>query len=323
MRNPEGIAKAVESAKTVAICCHINPDGDTIGSGLAMRLLLQKMGKKAHVFCQDKVPDNLVFLPGADEIRTPDQADEAYDLMLSVDVSTTERMGTCWTEIRPRCVHTAQIDHHGTNPLFMEVNSVDGNACATCAMIWELLRCMDISPDREIAMCLYTGISTDTGNFSFSCTNAEAFQAMADLMEADIPLSDMNFFLFREKSRQQLLLLGKAIESLHFAGLQGDVAIMKLTRADFDACGALNEHADTIVNYGLETIGTRMALLARENEDGSIKFSLRAVAPLRVDQIAERMGGGGHPQAAGISMNGKLDECVDKVVAEMERTLKA
>ena len=323
MRNPEGIAAALKKAQKIAICCHINPDGDTIGSGLAMRLILQGMGKQATVFCQDKAPDNLFFLPGVGEIRTPEQAEPAYDLMLSVDVSTPERMGSCWEVIRPRCAATAQLDHHGTNPLFMEVNSVDGNACATCVMIWRQMQAMDLEMTRDIAMCLYTGISTDTGNFSFSCTDTEAFEAMADLMRSGIPLTDMNFFLFREKSRPQLALLGRAIASLRFLGPKQDLAVMTLTLADFDACHAKNEHADTIVNYALETVGTRMAMLGREDlyAPGMIKFSLRAVAPLQVDGIAERLGGGGHAQAAGISMAGTLDDCVARVAAEMEKVL--
>lgn len=323
MRNHKGIAEAIAAARTVAVCCHVNPDGDTIGSGLAMRWILGGMGKEAQVFCADKVPDNLMFLPGAEDILLPDRARDAYDLMLSMDASTPERLGACWTLIRPRCAHTAQMDHHGTNPLFMEVNSVDGEAAATCVMIRDLLRFLDIPITGKVAQCLYTGISTDTGNFSFSCTNDEAFRAAADLMKADLPIADLSFLLFRQKSRAQLLLLGRAIAGMQFAGEAGDIAVMKLTRADFAACGAENEHADTIVNYGLETIGTHMAFLARENEDGTIKFSLRAVAPLRVDLVAERLGGGGHAQAAGISMKGSLDDCAEKVLKEMEASLKA
>ena len=321
MRNSEGIARAIQSAGTVAVCCHINPDGDTIGSALAMRLALISLGKEVQVFCQDKVPDSLLFLPGAKEIRMPDRTDCSFDLMLSVDASAPDRLGSCWEIIFPVSVHTAQMDHHGTNPLFMEVNSVDGSAAATCTMILEQMRAMKVALTREMAECLYTGISTDTGNFSFNCTDAESFRAMSDLMEAGLPLADLSFLLFRQRSRAQLLLLGKAIASLRFEA-SGELAVMKLTRADFEACGAKSEHADTIVNYGLETIGTKMALLAREDDSGRIKCSLRAVPPLCVDGLANRLGGGGHPQAAGISMDGILDVCAARVAEEMVRALE-
>ena len=136
-------------------------------------------------------------------------------------------------------------------------------------------------------------------------------------MEHDLPLAKLNRILFREKSREQILLLGKALASLSFQG-DGKIAVMKLTSADFEACGALSEHADTLVNYGLDTIGTKMALLTRESADGRIKISLRSKEPIRVDDIAGKFGGGGHPQASGISMDGTLEECTESVLKAME-----
>lgn len=320
MRDPAGIARAIEQAKTVCICSHVSPDGDTIGSALAMRLVLQGMGKKVSVFCQDKVPDNLMFLPGVESIRKPETNRNRYDLFLPVDVSDAARLGTC-AELMQCCAHSALIDHHGTNPGFTEVNSIDGKASATCTMIREQMKYLKAPLTKDIAVCLYTGISTDTGNFSFDCTDPEAFQVMGDLLETGLPLAQLNMILFREKSVAQLRLLGRAIEKMTFAG-DGKIAVMKLTMQDFRDCGALSEHSDTLVNYGLETVGTKMALLARENEDGKIKISLRARDPLTVDGVAAELGGGGHPRAAGISMEGDLDACTAKVVEKMAERLK-
>ena len=106
MRDPEGIALAIRNAERVAVCSHISPDGDTIGSALAMRLILRQMGKAAEVFCQDKVPDYLQFLPGAESIRNPEDCRERFDLMLSVDVSDLARLGSC-AELQKLCTHTA------------------------------------------------------------------------------------------------------------------------------------------------------------------------------------------------------------------------
>lgn len=321
MRDPEGIARAIAAAESVCICSHVNPDGDTIGSALAMRLALLGMGKRVGVFCQDKVPDNLCFLQGAKEIRYPEENQDRYDLFLSVDVSDVGRLGAC-AELRQACANTAQIDHHGTNPGYAQVNSVDGDASATCTMIREQLEYLHAPLTREIAECLYVGISTDTGNFSFDCTDPEAFHVMGDLLEVGLPLAELNMILFREKSKPQLRLLGRAIEKMRFEA-EGQIAVMTLTRQDFADCEALSEHADTIVNYGLETIGTCMALLARENDDGRIKFSLRARAPLTVDDVAAKLGGGGHARAAGISMEGSLEATTKLVVKEMIQRLKA
>jgi len=316
-RNPEAIAERIREARTIAVVSHVNPDGDTIGSATAMRLILLALDKEVTLFCDGKVPDQLSFLPGHDLFRVPDGSEGPFDLMLAVDVSDIKRLGSC-TGLMGKSVHTAQIDHHPTNPLYVEVNSVDGEAPANCILIRELMKTLGVPLTRDIAICLYTGISTDTGNFAFGSTNAEAFRIMSELMDHDLPLAKLNRILFRVKSREQIKLLGKALESLTFRG-DGKIAVMKLTQDDFDACGALSEHADTIVNYGLDTRNTEMALLGREAENGQIKFSLRAREPFRVDDIAGQFGGGGHPQASGITMTGTLDECVEKVLRVMEQ----
>ena len=316
-RNPEAIARCIREAETIAVVSHVNPDGDTLGSATAMYLALTAMGKKVSLFCDGKVPDQMSFLPGADQFRIPEGKEGPFDLMLSVDVSDERRLGAC-AALKSRAAMTAQIDHHPTNPLFMQVNSVDGEAPATCMMIREQLSELGVSLTKDIAICLYTGISTDTGNYAFSCTDAESFRMTGELMEYDLPLAELNRILFRVRSRPQIKLLGKALESLTFRG-DGKIAVMKLTKADFDECGALAEHADTIVNYGMDTIGTEMAMLAREAGDGSIKFSLRAKEPNRIDDVARQFGGGGHPQASGITMTGGLDETTEQVLKAMEK----
>ena len=316
-RNPEAIARCIREAETIAVVSHVNPDGDTLGSATAMYLALTAMGQNVSLFCDGKVPDQMSFLPGADQFRIPEGKEGPFDLMLSVDVSDERRLGAC-AALKSRAAMTAQIDHHPTNPLFMQVNSVDGEAPATCMMIREQLSELGVSLTKDIAICLYTGISTDTGNYAFSCTDAESFRMTGELMEYDLPLAELNRILFRVRSRPQIKLLGKALESLTFRG-DGKIAVMKLTKADFDECGALAEHADTIVNYGMDTIGTEMAMLAREAGDGSIKFSLRAKEPNRIDDVARQFGGGGHPQASGITMTGGLDETTEQVLKAMEK----
>ena len=319
-RNPEGVAEAIRKADSIAICSHVNPDGDTIGCALAMRLILLGLGKRVSVFCHDKAPDNLSLLPGFSSIQYPGSCSDSFDLFLAVDVSDRERLGD-GKALMDRCVHSAQIDHHPTNPMYAEVNSIDGKAPAACVLIYEQMRILQVPLTREIAMCLYAGLSTDTGNFSFSSTNAEVFSIMSELMKAGLPLSDLSRVLFRERSKAQLRLLGRAVEHMRFAG-GGKIAVMTLTRKDFQDCEALNEHADTIVNFGLETVGTQMAVLGREDEPGLIKFSLRAKHPMRMDDVAQKLGGGGHPQASGATLSGTLEEATAVVVAALSEKVK-
>ncbi len=316
-RNPEAVAEAIRQAQTIAVVSHISPDGDTVGCATAMRLGLIALGKDVTLFCDGKVPDIMSSLPGADQFRIPDEKDGPFDLMLSVDVSDVQRLGRC-EALRKVSRMTEQIDHHPTNPLFMEVNSVDGNCPATCLMIREQIAALGIEPDRDTAICLYTGISTDTGNFAYHSTNEACFSLMSELMTLDLPLAELNRILFRERAKPQVLLMGKALNSLRYYE-QDRIAVMKLTTADFLECGALNEHADTLVNFGLDTVGTSMAMLAREDAEapGIIKFSLRAKEPFVINDVAQSFGGGGHPQAAGISMYGNLDDKISEVLEAM------
>ena len=311
-RSLEEIARTIQEADTIAVCSHVNPDGDTLGCAAAMRLALLALGKQVSLFCDGKVPDHLMtFLPGADAFRVPGENEGPFDLLLSVDVSDEKRLGAC-AALRAVSAHTAQIDHHPTNPLFMEENYVDGKAPAACVIIRDLLRLLGVPLTRDLAICLYTGISTDTGNFAFAATNAACFTIMAELVDAGLPLAQLNRILFREKAKAQVLLLGKALGSLTYYA-EDRLAEMTLTQDDFRACGALSEHADQLVNYALDTVGTRMALMARETADGKIKFSLRAKEPDTISDVAQRFGGGGHPQASGITMDGPMAEAVAKV----------
>lgn len=314
-RNPELIAEMIREAQTIAVVSHINPDGDTLACATAMRLGLLKLGKEVSLFCDGKIPDQLSFLPGAELFRIPEGNEGPFDLMLAVDVSDEKRLGAC-TVLRETSRKTAQIDHHPTNPLYMQANSVDGKAPAASLLIREQLRELGVELDRDLAICLYTGISTDTGNFAFSGTNEECFQVMSELMEHDLPLAKLNRILFREKSREQIRLLGKAISSLEFRG-NGKIAVMKLTSQDFEDCGARSEHADTLVDYALYTQGTGMAVLVREAGEGQVKFSLRS-KEIPVSDVAQLFGGGGHPLASGITMAGELKESLEKVVSRLE-----
>ena len=223
-------------------------------------------------------------------------------------------------KLKDRCDSWVQIDHHATNPCFAEENDVDGTVPANCILVREMLRVLEIPLNREISMCLYAGLSTDTGNFAFASTTPETFRVMSELMENDLPLQDLNRILFREKAKEQVKLIGRAIAGLRFL-CDGKLAVMTLTQKDFEECEALPEHADTIVNVGLDTTGTKMALLCRENGDGTVKASLRAVPPYRINGIAKAFGGGGHAQASGITMQGELAEVTDRVAEAMVNAL--
>lgn len=314
------LLQVIQQADTVALCCHVNPDGDAIGSMLATKLALTAIGKQVYAFCDGKVPDNLTFLHGSKEIARPETVgDMRFDLFIALDCADEKRLGTC-NVLMALSTATAQIDHHATNTRYCGVNEIDGEAAACALLVQGLISQLDIPLTREMAECLYAGLSTDTGNFSYGSVNSECFENMAALMETGIDLPDINRTLFRLRPKAQIKLLSRALSTLTF--LKDDrVTCMTLTANDFIECGALPEHADTIVNFGLDIPGVQAAVLLREAPTG-IKVSLRAFPPAKVSDVAQRFGGGGHALAAGCSLNQMtLSEAKDALCAAMVEAL--
>lgn len=318
-RKPDEIAALIRQSSCIALCCHVNPDGDTLGSALALRLGLIHLGKTVDVFCQHPAPRILHILPQVDAVRRPEEAQGRYDLLISIDISGLDRMGSC-TSLMEKAERTAQIDHHGTNSGFMQVNSVDANAPATALLIRQQLAALGVPLTQEIARCLYVALSTDTGNFSYASTTAETFRVMAELMEVGLPLGEINRQLYCQREKPQVLLLQRALASMTFHA-QGRVTLMTLMQQDFAACGASAEHTDPITNYGLDIEGVRMSAFLRETADGRVKVSFRTVAPYRVDGIAAALGGGGHAQASGATVNMPINEARDMVLFALMRVL--
>lgn len=320
IRNPEPVAALIRGAETIALCSHVSPDGDTLGSTLALKMGLESLGKRVSIFCQDPVPAKLSMLPGAEQFRRPeDAAQERFDLLIAVDVSDQARMGTCQS-LLAQAAQVAQVDHHGTNPAYAQVNDVDPHAPATSLLVKELLDALHVTITRDMAICLYTAVATDTGNFAFSYTTAEAFSMTSELMGYGLPLSEMNRLLFRQRTPQQLALLSRALNTLAFHE-NGQITTMRLSQKDFIECGALPEHADAVVNYGVDIVGVKMAMMAREDADGTVKIALRAIEPTRVDGVAFSLGGGGHAQASGCTVDGPLDAAIDTVLSAMKKAL--
>ena len=308
----EAVAQAVKAARSIALCCHVNPDGDTVGSALALKAALPE--KQVTVFCQDKVPDTLTTLPGAPEVRpcTSLRAEERFDLMLPVDVSDGHRMGKVGEKpflemLRPLCGGEALIDHHATNPGFCSPACIDGDAPAAGLIVRELLGMLGKPLTKEIAACLYAAIATDTGNFSYPSVNGECFRVGAELVETGFDMNGLNRRLFVIEPAAKKRLLGCALRSLRLSR-EGKVALMAVTQADFTACGALEEHTENLVNQALAIDGVCMAALLRETADGAVKASFRGVAPWTVDRAAVRFGGGGHAQAAGCTLHSPMAE---------------
>ena len=311
---------ALQNANSILLCTHISPDGDAIGSTLAMGRGLRKLGKQVTMACGDPVPELFLFLPGAKDMVTPEQLrDRQFDAALALDAADLARVGECGEAFLSAPV-TAQIDHHPDNPCYARYNVVDGKAAAAGCLVYKALLGLGLTVDQEMAMCLYCAISTDTGNFRFRNTDGEAFAIMAELMKTGFQLPEAARPLHQLREEANVRLLGRAIDSLRIFG-GGKCAAMALRPQDFRAANAKPEHNTGIVNYALDIPGVEIAYLAEQRENGQVKASLRSLPPWSVGEIARKYGGGGHDQAAGMQYPGSLDEMCAALDGEMLQML--
>jgi len=316
------LLSAIENAGSILLFPHISPDGDTIGSTLALKMLLVRLKKQVTVVLDGTPPKNLSFLPDIYCVRNYSEALPVLTITdqtlgIAVDAGGDDRLGQA-AELFHRLKLNAQIDHHATNPCYAGINVVDPSAPASAVLIYRLFEAFGLPLQREEAICLYTGLSTDTGNFVYKSVNAETFQIMAKLMEAELPIASYARLLFRCKEKEHIALLGKALPTMRYL-CGGEIAGMSLSAEQFREAGATNENAEGVVDYAIDATGVKVAYFVREMENGKIKCSLRALTPYRVDAVAESFGGGGHQLAAGCTMDGPLSEAVQV----MEAALKA
>ena len=313
---------ALSGADSFMVCTHVRPDGDAIGSLLATGRLLSAMGKKVTLISQDGVPEKyLRFFADAQKVIKPDQAqDMHFDAALAVDVASAERMGSA-LEIFERAPLTMQIDHHDGNPGYAMHNAVDASASATGELLVQLYDALNVPIDPVAAAQLYAAISTDSGNFTFNSVSANTFAAMQRLMDSGLDIADVNRRLFKDRKRQQVQMLSRALNTLEFFH-EGQASYMFVTQEDVKAVNALPEHLNGIVNYGLDIEGVCITFMGDEQVDGSWKISLRAVPGYNVSEIAARFGGGGHMLAAGCTVKMPWEEIKAQLMQAIEEQLR-
>ena len=315
----KAIAEWLKQHDDIAIITHIMPDGDALGSSLALLHALKALGKRAFVCDRDEVPGFLHLLPGWETVVRPDAIPYPPKAVISVDCADEGRMGTAGA-LMEGDIPKAVIDHHETNQTNIVPALVDGEASASGVLVLDVIKELDAEMTKEIARCLYTAISTDTGNFSFSNTTPEALTAVAECLKAGIDVSEMSFQLFRMKSQGRTKLLGRALNGIEYLE-NGQIALICLNRADFAECGALDSDTEGIVSFGIDTAGVEVAILAVERV-GSTKFSLRTRERINAAQVAATMGGCGHARAAGVTLQLPLNEAVEQVLEAFIKAIR-
>ena len=305
-------------AKRLALIAHVSPDGDTVGATLALRLAFLSLGKAVDVIC-DGMPDrSLGYLPGVECFKKPEEAEGLYDAAIAVDVSDHKLLGKS-ESIFDNAPVKLVIDHHATNPGYGDVNYIRGNECSCCVLAYEAIAALGVELTLDMGTCLMTGMSTDTGHFMYPYTTPLAFEIAGKLRALGVDISYITRVLYRTQERSAVNLTRIAYQKMRFE-LDGQVGVIELTKAEMDEVGATHHQTGGLVNKALEVEGVRMAILATEREEG-VKLSLRAVEPDTVNDVAKVFGGGGHAQAAGVTMLMPMDEAVAAVLAEMAKKL--
>ncbi len=308
------LAAWIEARDDIAVVAHVSPDGDTLGSGLALTRALTKLGKRAALVSADKVPHMYQFLPGVDHVRTPKELPFIPRCVLYEDVAAYDRAGD--KGALQHVNDTALIDHHATNPCFAGLCVIDEEAPATGVLVLRLIDHLGIALDYELALTLYAAIATDTGNLSYSNTTAEAAHGIARCLEVGFNIEDASLRLFRLRTRARTTLLGMALSAMEFY-CEGRIAITRISTLMYEVSGATASETEGIINFLIETEGVEAAILAEERDMFTTKFSLRSAGMIDVGDVASFFGGGGHRQAAGMTIHLPLFEAADEVLTKV------
>ncbi|MCL2336083.1 MAG: bifunctional oligoribonuclease/PAP phosphatase NrnA [Firmicutes bacterium] len=298
------IADVLRNAGSVALCGHIMPDGDSLGSVLALGLALRRMGKRVQLLSPDPLPDQyLNLLPGAAEIQLELQG-EWPEVLVALDCSDPERLGR-FAPLLNSFNTVVIIDHHAGGIDFGHFYLNDAQSPATGELVYELLRALPADIDAAIALCIYVSINTDTGAFRYGLVRPATHRIIAALMETGIDTGWINRQLYEEQPLVSLQVLSEALKTLTVSSC-GRLASMYIARETLNRLNARDEHADGVISYPRTIKGVELAMFFRELADGKWKVSFRSKYFLDVNKLASQFGGGGHYRASGCTVEGKL-----------------
>ncbi len=289
----ENMARFIEGNQAFSIISHISPDGDAIGSGLALAQLLRGLGKATENICCDAIPEAYRFIPGAEGFLLPEQAN-GYAAVIAVDCADIGRLGVA-KGIFESAATTANIDHHGTNTLYAEHNLVEETA-ACAELIYRLGCALGAEIDRDTASCLLTALVTDTGCFAYSNVTRDTMAIAGELIALGADNARINRLVYHTEPVGKVRMHAYALERLRMYG-NGRIAIATLTEGEMSPFGP-EAYTEGIVEKLRDIDTVEIAIFLRQH-DGDVKASLRAKETADVSRIAAKMGGGGHIRAAG------------------------
>jgi bifunctional oligoribonuclease and PAP phosphatase NrnA len=313
----EQIIDVINKSSIIAVTSHVVPDGDNIGSSLALCLALQKLNKQAVYVIDDNIPEVYKFLKGAKEAKRFDSsANHNYDLVIALDCGDIDRLG----KVKQLAENTKliNIDHHMSNTMFGEINLVEENASATAEITYKLIKSMGIFIDKDMAECIYTGIVTDTGMFQYSNTSEETHSIAAELIIAGVSPSDIFKKVYQNSPKEKVILMKEALKSLEFY-FDDKVSCITISKAQIDNITKDDLDTEGIVNLARDISGIEAAVFLKEKEPNIVKVSLRSKDKIDVCAIAKEFGGGGHIRAAGCTITNSLEQAKQQLLQAIKK----
>ncbi len=314
-----GIAEEVRAGRSFLISTHQNPEGDAIGSVLALSLALKGMGKEVQVLNQDPTPEILAFLPGAGEIIHQAPLSGWFDIAFALDCGDRERLGEEFNKVKG-VGKIINIDHHVSNNHFGEINLVDPRASSASEIIYDLLRAIPVDLTPAIATNIYTGILTDTGSFHYSNTTPKTFAVARACLLAGVDSWGVAEKVYETQPLARLRLLPRVLETLELSA-GGRISSILVTQQMLQEAGATVALTEDLVNFPRSVKGAEVAFLLREVTPQKWRVSLRSRGAVDVGRIAGLFQGGGHPNASGCTVEGTLSEVKGKIIEVVEAAL--
>src|SRR5437016_3608442 len=310
------IGRVLREHQKFAVLSHVRPDGDALGSQLALALSLQKLGKDVRVWNEDGMLEKYSFIPRAELLTKPPSAAEDFDVAIALDTAIQNRLGTALAAVLSAKLWV-NIDHHPSNPRYGDLIHIDANAPATSQILFELLTSQGFPVDLEIAENLYVAISTDTGSFQYSNTTAHTFEIAAKLVRLGIDVGRVSQQLYENYPRRRIELLRELLRTMRFEG-GGRVASFSLSLKTAAELGVLPEDNEGLIDHLRAIRGVIVAVFFEELADGKVRVSMRSKSEKAdVCAICQKFGGGGHTLAAGARVRGTLADVEERVLAEV------
>lgn len=310
----DNIKEEIEKANDIVILTHECPDGDAVGSALAMYLTLKKMNKQVDVIIPE-YSNVFSFLPGATEIKKEGKH-EPYDLAISVDVTGIARLNG-FAKYFEDAKTKIQIDHHQVNDMFADYNFVNPASPACAQNLILIIEKLGVEIDKEIGTCLLTGIITDTGGFKYEGVSAETFEFTSWLLAKGVNVSDVYKRVLQTKTKANFELRKIIMDRMEFIN-DNKITFTYMTLEDEKKVGAVPGDHEGLVEVGRDIEGVEVSIFIRQIE-GGYKASLRSNNYVNVSDVCIPFSGGGHIRAAGCNIYGTLEEAKQKIIAEVEK----